>query len=151
MQLALSSVLCCPLCLFSPVPSLLSFPRAGCMPAPWHLCLTSGEQEKVEAFCPPSSHLKLVLFLLLSDKVLEQNIAALCICGQMDTRRGMSEEHSCVVGAELQVPGKWTTWGNCSFALQLLSSVKAPGPSLRTSERLAQEVSEGKDQPFSSP
>lgn len=78
MQLALSSVLCCPLCLFSPVPSLLSFPRAGCMPAPWHLCLTSGEQEKVEASCPPSSHLKLVLFLLLSDKVLEQNIAALC-------------------------------------------------------------------------
>lgn len=32
-----------------------------------------------------------------------------------------------------------------SFALQLLSRVKAPGKSLRTSEGLAQEVSEGKE------
>lgn len=87
-QLALSSALCCPLCLFSPVPSPLSFPRAGGVPALWHLCLTSGEQEKMEAVCAPSSHLKLILFLLLPDKVLEQNKTALSgVCMDVRTLR----------------------------------------------------------------
>lgn len=39
----------------------------------------------------------------------------------------------------------------CSFTLQFLSRVKALGPSLRTSERLPEDVSEGKERPFSSP
>ena len=61
---------------------LLSYPlfffhRAGGVLAPWHLCLTSGEQ-KMEAVCAASSHLRLILFLLLPVKVLEQNKTALC-------------------------------------------------------------------------
>lgn len=33
----------------------------------------------------------------------------------MDARRGMSEEHSCVGGTELQVPGDWRTQGTCAL------------------------------------
>lgn len=95
MQLALSSALHRPLCLFSPVPSPLSFPRAEGLLAPWHLCLTSGEQEKTEAVCAPSSHLGLILFFLLPDKVLEQTQTVVwAFCGHVDPKRGVNKEHS---------------------------------------------------------
>lgn len=51
------------------------FPQGwGCASSIASVC---GEQERMEAVCVPSSHLRLILFLLLPDKVLKQNKTAL--------------------------------------------------------------------------